>query len=442
MSFCYYWYVKGMIDSSFSISLERLLLNTLSLLHVVQLRQSAEAGLSEQVLWRIIDDLIIVREGKWLSGQLLNRILIVHFLSSDHSLKSLESVFSSPRGIVSFLGNEGLPTVQWLMKYCKPISELKETHYIQEYFYEKKQDNKDHLVHYIVYVLENASLSSNVGHCGLFCRWLITLMLWNNAGSSDMNDIFKETANALLAILHHAPSLCLLNYYTQLNSDLLNLISFNRDQSTLLLLYSILSQLYSNALRDQSNGVSSIVLESIHAYVKQLPSLSINLYSTHIEQFIRLIQQLPVEIILPEIQAILNFLENGFSNGTSIPDAISNIHLLICLCTHCPHRIVLYHQTMIGFGFDCLVYAGMMKELDAIQKMEQACVTLWLVLLEMDPDSTQQYLKDFYKKVEDLSLDRMFDVRKELVEAFKHHIEEDHCEACSSVSIVLYVCLL
>lgn len=437
MSFCYYWYIKGVIDSSFSIPFDSLLLNTLSLLHVVQLRQSSEATLSEQILWRIIDCLIMVREGKWLSGQLLNRILIVRFLSSDHSLTSLENVFSSKRGIVNFLGNEGLQTVQWLMKYCKPISELKETHYIQEYLYEKKQDNKNHLVHYITFVLENASLSSNVGHCGLFCRWLITLLLWNNTGSSEMNEVFNEIATALLHILQHAPSLCLLNYYTQLNSDLLNLISFNRDQSSLLLLYSILSQLYSNALHDQSDGISSIVLESIHLYVKQLPSLSIYLYSTHIDQFILLIQQLPIEIILPEIQAILNFLESGFSNGTSIPTAVSNIHLLICLCSHCPHRMVLYHQTMIEFGFDCLVYAGMMKELDAIREMEQACVTLWLVLLEMDPDSTQQYLKDFYIKAEELSLDRMFDVRKDLVEAFQHHIKEDHCEACGSVSIVL-----
>lgn len=435
--------------------METLLLSLLSLIHSLHLRKTEETNVAEQLGWLVIDFLLQERHGRWLSSQLLNRLLVVHFMSGCHSIDVLETVFQSHRAIVSFLGNEGVHTVRWFMMYNKPVVELNETHYIQEYLFEKKEDNRGSSIHYILYITEHSSLSKDVGNAGLFCKWLMKLLFWNNVSSEEASPVFESIAHSLLSILQKVPSLCLLNYYHLLIGDLLNIISFNRSASSLPLLYLLFSKFLEKAMEDQrgvssdfgngdqgsllvqGNGFSSmsemstIVMDAIHLYISQFASLSIYLYEVHVDQLIQLIHSLPSNYIIPEIQAILNLLDNGFSDSTLASHASKNMDLLICLCEKCPHRMRFHLQYLIGCGLDALVYAGKMKEIEAIRGLEKSCVQFWLVLLEMDPVMIQAYLKGFYQRVHLYEMDRVYDLRDELAKQFELHAHQEECESCS-----------
>ena len=414
---------------------EDVLLSGLVILHSLRSRQSSDTLPAEKIVWYILDQLLLIRQGKWLSAQLLNRLLFSHFMSSSHSLTSIEKMYSSRRLLVQFLGNEGIQTVRWLMRYNKPVVEIADSHYIQDYLLEKKSDNKEKTIGYMLYVIDNSSLSTNVGNSGLFCKWLMKLLFWNSTSTAEIKELFNSICQSLLHILKEAPALCLLNYYTQLITDLLNIISFSRDEDSLHILYSIFNQMLDNAIRDQTSSyqvISPIVVDAIHQFIAQFPTLSLSTYPLHSEELAQMICRLPSEYIHPEIQSILNLLENGFSDSTTIQDAIANIHLLNCLCRHCPHRMRYYTKVLVCLGFDGLVYGGKMRESGDVKELQVGCVDYWLVLLEMDPPTIQQYLNGFYNRVNLYHIDRVYDIREDLAAAFQKHIQEDECAACKS----------
>ena len=436
------------MDSPFyPVQPDTILLHTLELLHSLHVRDSSETQQSERLLWCILDDLLILRQGKWLSGQLANRLLFVHFFSTEHSLASIESLFPSRRSFVSFLGNEGLQTVGWLMRYNQPMMEETGSHYVQDYLLDKKNENKVKSISYIQYILQNTSLSTNAGNSGLFCKWLMKLLFWNNTSTEESQPLFESLCQSMASILKEAPALCLLNYYSQLIVDLLHILSFNRSPTSIQLLYALFTQLIDRALKDQTDPtvtiktndmtlsvedpmLSSIAMEAIHQYITQFPTLSINAYAIHVEQCILLFSHLPASYYIPEIQSILNLLESGFSNTTRLDDAIANVHLLQCLCNQCPHRMGYYMRTLMGYGLDCLVYGGKMRDVETIKEFHVSCIQFWLVLLKMDPSTVQSTLGGFYDRIKDYSIDRVYDIRDELRIAFADHIQKDGCNAC------------
>lgn len=352
-------------------------------------------------------------------------------MSTSHSLTGLETQFKSTRAIVQFLGNEAIQSVYWLMRYIKPLNTLKEEHYFHDYFIANKEINHTCSISYILFILQHISLSTHVGNSGLFCQWFLQLLSWNNLSTAETDSLFQSICQAFLVFLQHIPQLTLLPYYQQSISELFNIISFNKLSSQLVLLYSILHQFFHLALIDQSESVSSVCIDSFHAYVKQLPTLTLSFYPIHIQQFIQTIHILPDKVVIPEIQAILNFLEHCFSDSTCIADAVVNIDLLICLCEDYSQQMYYHIHTLLQYGFDSLVYIGKMREMKEIETFHKKCVVYWVLLIEIRTKEVEKYLKGFYQRIEHYKMDRVIDIRSEIQDAFSQHIENDHCQACS-----------
>lgn len=352
-------------------------------------------------------------------------------MSTSHSLTGLETQFKSTRAIVQFLGNEAIQSVYWLMRYIKPLNTLKEEHYFHDYFIANKEINHTCSISYILFILQHISLSTHVGNSGLFCQWFLQLLSWNNLSTAETDSLFQSICQAFLVFLQHIPQLTLLPYYQQFISELFNIISFNKLSSQLVLLYSILHQFFHLALIDQSESVSSVCIDSFHTYVKQLPTLTLSFYPIHIQQFIQIIHILPAKVVIPEIQAILNFLEHCFSDSTCIADAVVNIDLLICLCEDYSQQMYYHIHTLLQYGFDSLVYIGKMREMKEIETFHKKCVVYWVLLIEIRTKEVEKYLKGFYQRIEHYKMDRVIDIRSEIQDAFSQHIEKDHCQACS-----------
>ena len=352
-------------------------------------------------------------------------------MSTSHSLTGLETQFKSTRAIVQFLGNEAIQSVYWLMRYIKPLNTLKEEHYFHDYFIANKEINHTCSISYILFILQHISLSTHVGNSGLFCQWFLQLLSWNNLSTAETDSLFQSICQAFLVFLQHIPQLTLLPYYQQSISELFNIISFNKLSSQLVLLYSILHQFFHLALIDQSESVSSVCIDSFHTYVKQLPTLTLSFYPIHIQQFIQIIHILPAKVVIPEIQAILNFLEHCFSDSTCIADAVVNIDLLICLCEDYSQHMYYHIHTLLQYGFDSLVYIGKMREMKEIETFHKKCVVYWVLLIEIRTKEVEKYLKGFYQRIEHYKMDRVIDIRSEIQDAFSQHIENDHCQACS-----------
>ena len=352
-------------------------------------------------------------------------------MSSSHSLSCLETQFKSTRAIVQFLGNEAIQSVYWLMRYIKPLNTLKEEHYFRDYFIATKEINHSCSISYILFILQNISLSSHAGNSGLFCKWFLQLLSWNNISTEESDSLFQSICQSFLVFLQHIPQLTLLQYYQQSISELFNIISFNKQSKQLLLLYSILHQFFHLALLDQSESISCVCMDSFHTYVKQLPTLTLSFYPIHMQQFIQTIHILPTKVVIPEIQAILNFLEHCFSDSTCIADAVVNMDVLICLCENYSQQMYYHIHTLLQYGFDSLVYIGKMREMKEIEVFHKKCVDYWVLLIEIRTKEVEKYLKGFYQRIEQLKLDRIIDIRSEIQDAFSQHIEKDHCQACS-----------
>ena len=136
-------------------------------------------------------------------------------------------------------------------------------------------------------------------------------------------------------------------------------------------------------------------------------------------------------MVIPEIQAILNFLEHCFSDSTCIADAVVNMDVLICLCENYSQQMYYHIHTLLQYGFDSLVYIGKMREMKEIETFHKKCVVYWVLLIEIRTKEVEKYLKGFYQRIEHYKMDRIIDIRSEIQDAFSQHIEKDHCQACS-----------
>ena len=256
-----------------------------------------------------------------------------------------------PHELINRLGNEANKIAYQLMLFLDTLRETRDPCELDCYLNGELAVFAS--IRFILFVIKYNSLSEEAGRSGLYCRWLLKLLLRVNYADSLAKKEFNEVLRVMKRVLQDAPELSLLPYYSQIITGLKNNLQFSHDAESVNECYTIVEVALKDMIRDQADQELSVLgVETMHQLVASLPVLTLYCYDTHLDGIRRLFSVLDPGYCFAEFQRIIQFADGGFVDAVAIKNVEALLRLLILVCDRCPDRVRQLISDCCLLGFD------------------------------------------------------------------------------------------